>query len=160
MADAETLARFIFSPIHINKKTGAVKPSIFSHVHSKGCSIQRDSVARTDEIVTFVKNFLSARDDFTWIGVLSSQCQNVRGIKAGETSDRAVCVFDTANLENPAHGELFQTHYVIEESDKLELRRKLFAAFGNEVVIHPSQYRNGAAWAQLPQQLQARHKKQ
>lgn len=158
VANSETLTRFIFSPIHINKKTGAVKSSFFSHVHSKGCSIQRDSVARTDEIVTFVKGFLSTRDDFVWIGVLSGLCRNVRDIKAGESNDRAVCVFDTANLGNPAHGELFQTHYIIEESDQLELRRNLFVAFDSEVVIQPSQYRNGAVWAQLPQHLQDRHR--
>lgn len=158
VAESETLARFVFSPMHINKKTGAVLPSVFSHVQTVGCSIQRDSIAKFDEIVTFVRNFLAARDDRTWIGVLSGQCQKVRDIKAGESGDRAVCIFDTAEPENPAHAELCQTHYIIDEADQLELRRKLFVAFGDGLVIQPSQYRNGAAWAQLPQQLQVRHK--
>lgn len=155
VAESEILARFIFSPMHIGKK-GELKPSVFSHVHTVGCSIQRDSVARTDEIVAFVKQFLAKQDDFAWIGVLSGRCQNVRGITAGESNDRAVCVFDTAERENPAHGELCQTHYIVEEGDKLELRRNLFAAFGDGIVIQPSQYRNGTAWNQLPRHFQTR----
>lgn len=157
VANTEVLARFVFSPMHIHKKTGDILPSVFSHVHTVGCSIQRDSIAKTDEIVAFVKSFLDARDDRAWIGVLAGKCQDVRGISADESCDRAVCVFDTAEPENPAHGEMCQTNYIVEEADKLELRRNLFGAFGNGVVIQPSQYRDGAAWDQLPQHLQARY---
>lgn len=156
--ESETLVRFVFSPLHINK-SGGLKPSLFSHVETKGCSIQRDSKAKIDEIVTFVKNFLAKRDDFSWIGVVFGQCRCVRGIKAGESSHRAVCVFDTAEKNNPAHGEMCQTQYIVEEADRLELRRNLFAAFGERVVIEPSQYRDGAVWTQLPQHLQARRTK-
>lgn len=159
VANQEILARFVFSPMHVHKKTGDVMPSIFSHVHTVGCSIQRDSVATTGEIVSFVKSFLTMKDDRVWIGVLSSQCQNARGIRAGESDHRAVCVFDTAELENPAHGELCQTHYIIEEADKVELRRNLFAVFNNGVPIQPSRYRNSVVWDQLPSDLQARHVK-
>lgn len=156
VANPEILARFVFSPMHVHRKTGHIKPSIFSHVHTFGCSIQRDSVAKIDEIVVFVESFLTERDDRAWIGVLSGQCQNIRGIRAGESRDRAVCVFDTAEPENPAHGELCQTHYIIEEADKVELRKNLFAAFGEGMIIQPSLYRSGAAWNQLPQHLQLR----
>lgn len=155
VANSEILARFIFSPMHIDKK-GKLKPSVFSHVHSKGCSIQRDSVAKTDEMVAFVKQFLGSRHDFVWIGVLSGQCHNIRSIKVGETDNRSVCAYDTANPENTAHGELCQTQYVIEEADPGELRHDLFEAFGKGVVIQPHQYREGIVWEQLPQHLQAR----
>lgn len=157
VTESETLVRFVFSPFHISKH-GNLKPAVFSHVHRKGCSIQRDSVANSDEIVTFVSNFLAKRDDFSWLGVLSGQCQSVRGIMAGESSDRAVCVYDTADLGNPAHAEMCQTHY-IDEADELELNRNLLAAFNGGVITQRSQYRNGAVWDQLPQDLQARHLK-
>ena len=156
VAEPEILSRFIFSPIHV-RKNGSLKPSIFSHVHTKGCSIQRDSVASTDEIAAFIKSFLTKRNDFVWIGVLSGQCQGVRDIRANESNDRAVCVFDTAKPENPAHGEMCQTHYIIDEADKLELNRKLLATFGDGAIIKPSHYQNGLVWNQLPQHLQARH---
>lgn len=155
VCESETLARFVFLPIHINERTGQLKPSCFSHVHSKGCSIQRDSVARLDELLTFVETFLGRKDEYVWRGVLCGGCRDVRSIKAIE-GHRAVCVYDTAEPENPAHGELCQTHYIIEEADQLELKRNLFAAFGDGSIIQPSEYRNGAVWQQLPQHLRAR----
>lgn len=153
---SEQLARFVFSPMHVNKKTGQIKPSIFSHVHEKGCSIQRDSVAGTNEIGKFVTSFLSERSDRAWVGVLTGPCQNVRAIKVAETDDRGVCVYDTAEPRNPAHAEMCQTQYVVDEADRVELRKKLFEAFGGGVVIEPLQYRAGAVWAALSQELEAR----
>lgn len=153
---SEQLARFVFSPMHVRKRSGDIMPSIFSHTRSRGCSIQRDSVAGTDEIVAFVKSFLKKKNDRTWIGVLSCPCQNVRDIKVAESDERAFCVYDTAELGNPAHAEVCQTQYVIEEADGPELRKKLFEAFGDGIVIKPLQYRSGAVLAALPQELQAR----
>lgn len=153
---SERLARFVFSPMHVDRKTGNIKPSIFSHVHTKGCSIQRDSVAQPDEIDAFITKFLSAADNRIWVGVLLGQCKSVRNIKAAESDQRAVCVYDTAEKSNPAHGELCQTQYVVEEADRLELRRWLFAAFGDGIVVQPAQYRDGAVWISLPQHLKSR----
>lgn len=153
--ESEQLARFVFSPMHVNRKTGEIMPSIFSHVHEKGCSIQRDSVAGTNEIGKFVESFLSNKSDRAWVGVLTSPCQNVRGIRV-ETDARGVCVYDTAEPGNPAHAEMCQTQYVIGDADRLELRNKLLAAFGDGVVIKPQEYRTGTVLAALPQELRAR----
>ena len=155
VGNEEILARFVFSPMHVDRK-GNIKPSIFSHVHSKGCSIQRDSIAKTDEIVAFVNSFLTIKDDRAWIGVLLGVCQNARGIRSGDSDNRAVCVFDTAERHNTAHGEMCQTHYVVEEADKVELRRNLFAVFNEGVVIRPPVYREGAVWNELSEGIQAR----
>ena len=137
-------------------KKGNVKPNGFSHVHSKGCSVQRDSVAKNDELLVFVKEFLSNKNDRSWRGVLFGQCHDMRNIMANKADRRAVCVYDTANPENPAHGELCQTLYVIDEADEVELRANLFVAFGNGALISPLQYRDGAIWDNLPQSLQIR----
>lgn len=149
VADSETLSRFVFSPLHV-RKNGKLKPSIFSHVHERGCSIQRDSVAETSEIATFIKKFLTKNTRYSWIGVLYGQCRAVRHVKINGVDDRAVCVYDTAESGNPAHGELCQA-YSMDEADKVELRRKLLFAFGDGIVIQPAQYRNGAVRNQLPQ---------
>ncbi len=138
-------------------KKGNVKPNGFSHVHSKGCSIQRNLVANNDELLAFVKQFLSKKDDRAWKGVLYGHCGNIRNISADDSGQREVCVYDTANLGNPAHGELFQTQYVIDEADRVELRGKLFIAFGDGKIISPLQYRGGAVWSSLPHFLQARN---
>ena len=153
--NSETLARFIFLPIQIDKK-GKFKPAVFSHVHSKGCSIQRESIAENDHALALVEQTLNSKNDSVWKGVFFGQCHDIRSIMVNEADRRAVCVYDTADSENPAHGELCQTKYVIDEADQIELRHNLFVAFGNGTLISPLQYRNGAVWNNLPQPLQAR----
>ena len=154
--NSETLARFIFSPMLFDRKTGKAKPNAFSHVNSRGCSIQRDSITTNDELFSFVKQFLIGKDDRAWKGVLHAQCSNIRNISSDDSVRREVCVYDTATLGNPAHGELFQSQYVVDEADRVELREKLFIAFGNGGMIPPLQYRDGAVWNNLPDSLQAR----
>lgn len=152
---SEVLARFVFSPIQIDRK-GKVKPNSFSHVHSKGCSIQRDSAVNDTEILALVENILSEKDDRAWKGVVLGKCSDIRIITVEDTDYRAVCVYDTAEPENPAHAELCQTQYVIDEADQAELRHNLFVAFGNGAITAPPQYRNGVTWNKLGQPLRNR----
>lgn len=151
----EVLARFIFSPMHIGKNQ-QLKPSVFSHVFDKGCSIQREDIADNNEITRFLQTFLNNRDDFRWIGVLTGTAQDVRSIGIGNTGNRAVCVYDTAEKANTAHAEIFQTQYVIEDADKVELRANLFQAFGSGLIHNPDKYRSGNVWMSLPQALRDR----
>jgi len=153
--DTERLTRFVFSPIHIGK-SGKVKSSVFSHVTEKGCSIQRDSIATNDEMVAFVTSFLAGKEDRSWVGVLSAKTGTIRSLKVGETAHRAICAYDTGNENNPAHGELCQSQYVIEEADRNELRANLFFSFGEGAIIAPKQYRNADIWNCLPAGLQLR----
>lgn len=153
--DSEMLARFVFSPYQVDKK-GRLKPSAFSHVYDKGCSIQRDTMVKNDEVLAFVTQFLEKRADHVWKGLLLAECSTVRKILTNNASRRAVCVYDTAEKNNPAHGEICQTHHVIDEDDKVELRHDLLAAFGNEVIVQPAQYRNGSVWNKLPHSFQVR----
>lgn len=150
----EQLALFVFSPLHFGKK--GIKPSIFSHVYTRGRSVQRDTVASEQELVEFARNFLGSREDFVWKGVLSAGCDSVRQIALGLSSGRSLCVYDTAEKNNPAHAEICQAKYVIDEADRNELRAELFAAFNKGVIISPQFYRNGAVWNALPNELQSR----
>ena len=151
---SEILARFIFSPMHIKK--GRLLPSVFSHVHSIGCSVQRESIATTDELVGFAHKFLSAKNDRVWKGVLLAKCDDLRNIKTEDTSNRLICIYDTAERDNPAHGEMGQTQYIIEEADQNELRSKLFTAFDEGKIIDPNAYRDGAIWCKLQPDLKTR----
>lgn len=142
------------------KKNGGFLPSVFSHVHTKGCSIQRESVATSEELFNFIKSFLEGKDDRIWVGALTAKCRDIRNITAPSVEEkRAVCAYDTAKKENPAHGELCQTRYVIEQADQVELRRNLFAAFGEDRLIKPASYRGGSISTQLPPSLQERVRK-
>lgn len=155
VADSEILSRFVFSPYQVDKK-GKLKAGAFSHVHNNGCSIQRTSIASNDEIVLFVNRFLAKRDDHVWKGYLVADSVSVRRILTQNSMHRAVCVYDTANAENPSHGEICQTQHVLDKDDEAELRHDLLMAFGNEVIIQPTQFREGAIWNQLSPQFQAR----
>lgn len=154
VGDSERLALFVFHPMNLDKK-GQVKPSIFSHVHNKGRSIQRDSIASDQELISFSNAFLEAGKDRVWKGVLLGMCGDVRGIKVDDSGKRSVCVYDTANPGNISHAELCQTQY-ISEADGPELRGELFAAFGSGVIHTPNQFRHGTVWGALNPSLQVR----
>jgi len=144
----EKLARFLFDPMHFDKR-GGLKPSVFSHVHKQGCSVQREDVATEEELSTFVSDFLNGKADRKWQGVLVGSCREVRSILAGQSKHRAICVYDTAEQKNPAHGELFQTKHFADDGDQNELRSHLFKVFGEGSIILPEDYRGGAIFKKL-----------
>lgn len=141
VCDSEMVSRFVFSPIHIDKKTGDIKPSVFSHAFTKGCSVQREKKASNDEITKFVEDFLASDKKFSWNGVLIANCGDLRSIKIDSNKERAFCVYDTAEEKNPAHAEFGQSQE-ISEADMAELRHDMFVAFSQGKKILPKDYRN------------------
>lgn len=137
--NSESIARFIFSPMFIDKKNGKIKPSIFSHVSSKGCSVQRETNAKDDEITNFISDFLSkdVKEAQSWHSVLIADCEKLRKILIN--SKRAICVYDTSTKNNPAHGEICLTKEIAPENIA-ELRHELFQAFSTHE--YPNNYRN------------------
>lgn len=78
------------------------------------------------------------------MGTLTSDCQSLRDIQLSDKTSRVVAIYDTAEPENPAHAEIFQTEHVIEDADRLELRAEIYRRFDNGVLTIPSAYRSGA----------------
>jgi hypothetical protein len=157
VADSERIARFVFSPIHVGKK-GNLKPSLFSHVDEKGCSVQRDSIASDQELLALVQTFLNSRADYVWMGVVIGSCQEIRKVLAPGhwfVAKRTVCVYDTAEPDNPAHAEICRTCR-IQEADRAELRAKLLRIFGDGTMTDRQVYRAGNVWNALPPALRAR----
>lgn len=152
--NSEYISLFVFLPIH-KTKNGNALPSIFSHVHLKGRSVQRDNIATETELVDFTHNFLKADIKRVWEGVLLAKCDDIRNIKLDQTLNRSVCIYDTALESNPAHGEIGQTQH-IEEADQNELRHQLLVAFGNGNIIKPNNYWQGSIWNALPIDIQSR----
>lgn len=151
----EDLTLFIFNPMMQLDKQGLVKPNVFSHVHKKGRSVQRNSIANPEELTRFVTKFLSSGDDRSWKGVVEAKCSDIRSLVNEAKSTRAVCVYDTAEEDNPAHCELCQSHELGEE-DEIELRHNLLKLFGEGRLTVPDQFRQGAVWNLLPQELKNR----
>ena len=155
VVDQEALSRFVFFPMHVNTKGDKVKPTFFDQVHTSGCSLQRESIAPTAELASFVSNFLEGSYDRGWIGVLSAGCKAVRDIRIEDGIEQALCVYDTAEPNNPAHAEMFSARRTAMEADRGELRFHLRAAFSNGTIVPAPAYRDGAVWNHLSPALQA-----
>ena len=145
--DNERITRFVFIESHLRKDKKSIKPSFFSQVDTKGCSIQRESVVNDDELVTFVKGFREKNPRRNWLGVVTGGCHEIRSILTDQDK-RACCIYDTGYKVNPSHGEICKTHH-IEEADKGELRSQLMKIFNNGLIIEPHRYRDGKIVSQI-----------
>jgi hypothetical protein len=155
VAGKESIARFVFSPLHITKN-GKIKPSLFSHVDDQGCSVQRESIATDPEVSAFVRGFLEAASNREWLGVAFAFCRDIRLMPAPDRDKkRAVCLYDTAEPANPAHAEICRARH-FEDADPLELRRELLRLFGDGQIVDRKAYRAGGVWNALSQGLRDR----
>lgn len=143
VTNEEQLTRFIFSPIHVNMKNGKVKPSAFSHASTMGCSVQREALASSNELSTWIQAYLIKNAQHQWMGTHTSSSKTVREISLNNSANRMLAVYDTAEPKNQAHAEIFQTEYVIDEADAIELRAELLRKFSNGILSKPAAYRNG-----------------
>ena len=155
VSNDEVVTRFVFAPLHV-RRNGKLNSSLFSQVQNTGCSVQREAIATRAELVPWITAFLNKNGTFTWIGTFASSCSAIRSLTVATSDRRAVAVYDTAEPENPAHAELFQTQYVIDEADKIELRAELLKAFGGGAIGMPDAYRDGVVWTDIDPVLRAR----
>lgn len=153
--NSELLTRFIFSPLHV-RKNGELKPSLFTHVETSGCSVQREHLATNAELSPWVQGFLLNQDKQSWFGTVSALSSDIREIGLNQSTNRAFAVYDTAERNNPAHAEVFQTQYVVDEADGIELRAEIMKMFGGGKITKPNHYRSGAVWNGLGQDIQSR----
>jgi hypothetical protein len=133
----------------VSKKNGKVMPSAFSHVATKGCSVQREKIATLAELESWIGAYLKKNSTHTWMGTLACDSKSVRDIQLNDKPHRVLAIYDTAEQQNEAHAEIFQTEYVIEDSDRLELRADLLKRFNNGILTQPATYRAGALWSKL-----------
>ena len=145
--DNERITRFVFIENHLRNNKKSVRPTFFSHIETKGCSIQRESIVDDHELVTFVNGFRGKNPGCNWLGVVTGSCDEIRSILTDQDK-RACCVYDTGNDLNPAHGEICKTQH-IKEADKAELRRYLMKVFNDGLVIEPDNYRDGKIFSQI-----------
>jgi hypothetical protein len=150
---SEPLRRFIFSPLHTHRKTGKILPNLFNQAFRDGCSIQREAHASDQELGAFVGGFLAAGADRKWMGTVVTSAAEIRAIEL--EGERAFAAYDTAEPQNPAHGEIFVAR-AISEADEVELRARLFSIFGDGSMEPAVDYRGGRIWQGLDEQLRAR----
>ena len=132
----ELIARFIFSPMFVNKK-GKIQSNAFSHIVSSGCSIQREDNAKNEEIINFIANFTAMNPAESWHSVLITKCSQLKSLYIDDKP--VLCLYDTAKEDNPSHGEIC-VNRDLTQSDILELRRMMLKACQH---IQPHEYRSG-----------------
>lgn len=153
----EQLSIYVFLPMHENyiDKSGNAKPSIFNHVFSNGRSVQRENKAQESELVSFTSNFLSRDPNRSWKGAITGNVGDIRSISTTNNTQRALCVYDTSEKDNPAHAEICQSQ-LIDEEDKLELKHDLLCAFNKGLITPPEAYRNSRIYSSLSNELRSR----
>jgi hypothetical protein len=150
----EQITRLVFS-MHASKN-GALNSSLFSHIASKGCSVQREKFATSNALNGAVqKILLGSAANNAWLGSVNASASDIRNLCL-KRGDRAICLYDTAEPDNRAHAEMFYSR-AIEEADAAELRNDLYSIFGEGVITKKAEeYRDGSVWAALPPSMQAR----
>lgn len=154
--DNELIARFAFVPVHFTN-SGKIKPSLFSHVFKEGCSIQRNSIAKNEELSNWLTDLLEKNSHFVWKGVVIASSSAIRNVcLESKKQSRSLCLYDTANNCNSSHGEIFIANPAIEEADKLEIKAELMRCFDSTNLISPDQYKEGTLWGSLLPEHQQR----
>jgi hypothetical protein len=141
--------------MHIHPKNKRIMPSLFSHAENKGCSIQRESHARSDEVLSFVTELLKTPKN-VWLGVAMAGCKDVREATLNDGNRQVACVYDTAEMTNRAHAEICWNQLGLEEGDTNELRKIFMDLFQTDRPVMPQSYRDGAVWGSMPKELQDR----
>jgi hypothetical protein len=87
--------------------------------------------------------------------VVIGKSEDLRKLLIDSTKSRALCLYDTAEKENPAHGEVHKISEM-DEADELELRHDLLKAFNSNSKVLPSNYRNGGIHSYVPEEMHSR----
>lgn len=132
VSQAETLARLIYSPHHIDRETGEVTEAAFSDVKDKGLSVQREAHAVPAEIWAIGERKLAddvakGKVDRKFLGIVVAQVQAIRMVTY-DGGARALCVYDSALPDQQAHADVCQT--VAPPSAMKRARKKLRDLFG------------------------------
>jgi hypothetical protein len=150
----ELIARHVISPVHV-MPDGKFKPSLFSHVFNKGCSVQREDHAEDPIVAHVVTQLAEAARDGGWFGMVFASAKDIRNICISSTCDRAVCLYDTAEPNNAAHAEIFLSRPIVDADDN-EIRAALHKCFGDGVYQKPEGYRDGRIWGLIDQPVRDR----
>lgn len=114
--DEEILCRQILHPVHVDKETGAVKPTVFDDVSSRGASVHRRGYISDAQMIATMNARVEASHiaspeapKRSMVGYVPVSVQVVRSIK-NPTMDgggrRQLGVYDTAKEDDPSHADI------------------------------------------------------
>ncbi|WP_127075984.1 hypothetical protein [Rhodomicrobium lacus] len=139
--NSETMARLIFSPIHLDER-GDIVSSAFSDAWNSDLSVFREEKASREELdyaITKVKEIGLAKvppRPRELVAVGMAKASVVRAIRTKSNSN-AFRIYDTANANAPDHASVFVTKAGRSEMSEKQVRRRLF-----EVFVRSKKYRD------------------
>ncbi len=108
VAPSESIARMIFSPLHV-EENGTIKPSAFSDVKDKGLSVHRLEYIECKELECLGKAMASnanvaGRSERDYIGYVKAHTAEIHQLTGDEK--RLFCVYDTAKETEISHADV------------------------------------------------------
>lgn len=139
----ELLVRIIKAPQHLAKKTGEVKPSLFTwaDIRKNGVSLVRNAKITPQDLLTYARAIAGMRAGESLHGFCSAKARHLREIVV-ETDVRALCVLEDPvagipNLpDNPAHAVAISSVEIPDDQEDkvIEIQTKLWKIFGKHLV--------------------------
>ncbi|WP_073052109.1 hypothetical protein [Kaistia soli] len=133
--DHEQLLRVIVSPHHINQKTGKPTPAAFSmdDLLRRGLSLLRRQHLGDEELARQASKLVEGKDGKAVVGVMAGTANAARSL-LDETDNRAFCVFDDAQPDQPMHATIIRSA-AQSEPDLKRLRGLLMLQFGDVLSL-------------------------
>lgn len=145
VSNTETLARQIYTPIHIDTATNTLTAAAFNDVFDKGLSVSRLShISLSDVHIAGelkAENDRSAGKKRVYLGIVEAVAIDIRKVVDSHNNKRIYGVFDTALPEAPCHADVCMIRPAVEldsplakKALKKERRRLLQEQFGIMIV--------------------------
>ena len=104
VVDDEHLARALYSPHHINRVTGEVKPASFGDALKRGLSVDRMAHISAPDLQAKIESKVArdkeqGRTNEGFYGVVTAKCEDLRACAMGD-GRRSFCAYDTSADEN------------------------------------------------------------
>lgn len=161
----ESVERFIFGMIHIDKTSGKVLPSYLDHAFNKGLSVQRSDIADAQELASFVGGFMARiNKENAWLGTAKASVSALRQL-VDRDGNRLFGIYDTPPdvAGNHCHAEVCGTRFAtrdqfaMPDADRLAAIRALEKCFSPDgKFLSRERCKHGSVWTALPEDLRAR----
>jgi len=138
VGNEETVARQVYTPIHVNAETGEILPTLFSDVKDKGMSVNRLSHASEQQVADmgYAKQDRDRANgnDRTYQGFVQASASAIRALNDGQP---LFCIFDTAREDDVSHADVCQRYAGRSGRQLKKLRKRLFEVFSMTPVKLP-----------------------
>ena len=142
---SESIARMIFSPLHI-EEDGTIKASAFSDVKDKGLSVHRlkyidsSKLGCLGETIASNANSQSGRTQRDYLGYVKAKTEEIHQLTGDKK--RLFCVYDTANETEMSHADVCavfldkQTNPPLPKKAANKSRRKRLQKLFSTLISH------------------------